>query len=158
MELNKSDFMTDLKNFGSLQRSFITGSIPDDFTEQYEGFTDKLTMLWIDKQGYHASNIPDDIEYPKDEALINMFCKTVFPSEVEEETESVFFSSSLIKKKKENETNKTLELLTFLTNNEMNISQFLEIEIEVILTVINLVAEKKKEEREKERRKKRKGV
>lgn len=40
----------------------------------------------------------------------------------------------------------------------MNISQYLDMEIELVYKIIELVAEKKKEEREKEKRRKRKGI
>jgi len=67
----------------------------------------------------------------------------------------VFFSSSsLIKKKKDTvKENKTLELLTILGNNEIDITQFMEMELELVYKIIELIAEKKKEEKEK-----RKGV
>lgn len=159
MEVNGSDFITDSVDFASLQRSFMAGSVPNDFTERYEGFIDNLARLWLSNSGLLYDSSEDDINLPSTEALINMYCKVVFPSEVEEETETVFFSSSLIKKKTDIEKeNKTLELLSFLGNNEINISQYLELEIEVIYKVLELIAEKKKEEKEKERRRKRKGL
>lgn len=160
MELTNSDFITDLKEFAELQRSFVAGYVPDDFTERYEDFTDKLLILWSDCNGTFRKSSDELIELPTQEELINMFCKVVFQSDVEEETETVFFSSSslLRKKKDDDKNNKTLELLTFLANNEMSIAQYLDMELELIYKVIALVAEKKKEEREKEKKRKRKGM
>lgn len=161
LELTGSDFITDLKDFADLQNSFVAGYIPDDFTEQMESFTDKLLILWVDCNGGLQNALEDKTELPTPTELINTFCKTIFVKENEgEDTETVFFSSSsLIKKKKDTvKENKTLELLTFLGNNEINISQFLEMEIEVIYKVIELIVEKKKEEKEKEKRRKRKGM
>lgn len=160
MELTNSDFISDLKEFAELQRSFTAGYVPDDFTERYESFTDKLLILWIDCNGGLESALEHDLTPPSSIELINLFCKTVFPSEEDSETETVFFSSSsLLKKKKDTvKYNKTLELLTFLGSNEMNITQFLDMEIELVYKIIEQIAEKRKEEKEKEKRRKRKGV
>ena len=57
----------------------------------------------------------------------------------ETEDEIVFFSSSsLIKKKKDTvKENKTLELLTVLGNNEIDITQFMEMELELVYKLIS---------------------
>ncbi|WP_367293963.1 hypothetical protein [Lactococcus lactis] len=158
MELTGSDFITDLKVFGELQRSFLLALVANDFTEQYESFTDKLLILWVNKAGGTKKILKDELEIPGPSELIKLYCKTIFEKKIEE-TEKVFFSSSnLIKKKQTADSNKTLELLVFLANNEMNISQYLDMEIELVYKIIELVAEKKKEEREKEKRRKRKGM
>ena len=161
LELTGSDFITDLKDFAALQNSFVAGYIPDDFTEQMESFTDKLLILWVDCNGGLQNALDDKTELPTTNELINIFCKTVFIKEKEEtEDEMVFFSSSsLIKKKKDTvRENKTLELLTVLGNNEIDITQFMEMELELVYKLIELIAEKKKEEKEKEKRRKRKGM
>lgn len=159
MEFTGSDFITDLKVFGELQRSFFVAFVANDFTEQYESFTDKLLILWVNNVGGTKKILKDGLEIPAPNELVNLYCKTIFERKIEEETEKVFFSSSnLIKKKQTDDSNKTLELLTFLANNEMNISQYLDMEIELIYKVIELVSEKKREEREKEKRRKRKGM
>lgn len=158
MELTNSDFISDLKEFAELQTSFTAGYVPDDFTERYESFTDKLLILWVDCQGGFNNALDSDLKLPSPTELVNLFCKTVFQSE-EVETETVFFSSSsLLKKKKDTvKDNKTLELLTFLGSNDMNITQYLDMEIELVYKIIEQIAEKKKEEREKEKRRKRRG-
>ena len=161
LELTGSDFITDLKDFADLQNSFVAGYIPDDFTEQMESFTDKLLILWVDCNGGLQNALDDKTEIPTTNELINIFCKTVFIKEKEEtEDDMVFFSSSsLIKKKKDTvKENKTLELLTILGNNEIDITQFMEMELELVYKIIELIAEKKKEEKEKEKRRKRKGM
>lgn len=160
MEITNSDFISDLKEFAELQRSFVAGYVPDDFTERYEGFTDKLLLLWIECKGGLDIALKQEPELPTPNQLINLFCRVVFPGKEEEETETVFFSSSsLLRKKKDDaKSNKTLELLTFLGSNEMNISQYLDMEIESIYKVIEQIAEKKKEEKEREKRRKRRGI
>jgi hypothetical protein len=159
LELNGSDFITDLDNFSKLQRSFMAGYIPDDFTEDMESFIDRLLLLWIDCKGGMKSALEDELELPKSEELLNEFCKVIFPSE-EKDIDTVFFSSSSLLRKKEEpiKTNKTLELLVILVDNEIDFNQFLDMELELIYKVVEQVAEKKKEEREKERKRKRKGM
>lgn len=160
MEITNSDFISDLKEFAELQRSFVAGYVPDDFTERYEGFTDKLLLLWIECKGGLDIALKQESELPTPNQLINLFCRVVFPSKEEEETETVFFSSSSLLRKKNDDvkSNKTLELLTFLGSNEMNISQYLDMEIESIYKVMEQIAEKKKEEKEREKRRKRRGM
>ena len=159
LELTGSDFITDLEEFSKLQRSFVAGYVPDNFTEEFEGFTDKLLLLWVNCQGGTQKALDDNLELPSTEELLNTFCKVIFLSE-EEETETVFFSSSSLLRKKKDvvKTNKTIELLTVLLDNEIDFNQFLDMEIELIYKVIETVAERKKEQREKEKKRKRKGM
>lgn len=161
LELTGSDFITDLKDFADLQHSFVAGYIPDDFTERNEGFTDKLLLLWIDCNGGIQNALDENLTLPGTNDLINIFCKTVFKNEEKEtEEDTVFFSSSLISKRPKDDVkeNKTLELLTFLGSNEINITQYLDMEIELVYKILELIIERKKEEREKEKRRKRKGM
>lgn len=159
MELNGSDFITDLENYSNLQRSFLAGYVPDNFTEGYEGFTDKLVTLWIDITNNYQNVIDGKIEVPKLDDLMYMFCKPVFPSEAEE-TETVFFSSSSLLRKKKDvvKGNKTIDLLVFFGAADIDFNQYLNMELEVIYKVLEQVGEKKKEQQEKERRRKRKGM
>ena len=66
----------------------------------------------------------------------------------------VFFSSSsLIKKKKDTvKENKTLELLTVLGNNEIDITQFMEMELELVYKINRTYC--REEERGKRKREK----
>jgi hypothetical protein len=159
MELNGSDFITDLENYSNLQRSFLAGYVPDNFTEEYEGFTDKLVTLWIDITNNYQNVIEGKIEVPKLDDLMYMFCKPVFPSEAEE-TETVFFSSSSLLRKKKDvvKGNKTIDLLVFFGTADIDFNQYLNMELEVIYKVLEQVGDKKKEQQEKERKRKRKGM
>lgn len=159
MELNGSDFITDLENYSNLQRSFLAGYVPDNFTEEYEGFTDKLTTLWIDITNNYQNVLEGKIELPKIDDLMYIFCKPVFPSEAEE-TETVFFSSSSLLRKKKDiiKGNKTIDLLVFFGTADIDFNQYLNMELEVIYKVLEQVGEKKKQQQEKERRRKRKGA
>ena len=159
LELTGSDFITDLEEFSKLQRSFVAGYVPDNFTEGFEGFTDKLLLLWVNCQGGTQKALDDNLELPSTEELLNTFCKVIFPSE-EEETETVFFSSSsLLRKKKDTvKGNKTIDLLVFFGTTDIDFNQYLNMELEVIYKVLEQVGEKKKEQQEKEKRRRRKGT
>lgn len=159
-ELTGCDFQTDLKNFSKLQREFYNDVIADDFTDQYEAFTDKLFILWTDRQGGVKNVLDNELELPTMDELIEMYCRVIDPSnlpEEEKETTTVFMQDSFLRKKakKEVEENQTLELIATLTNIEIDISQFLDMELEVVYSIISIVGEKKKEE-EKKRKQKRK--
>ena len=157
-ELNSSDFITDLEEFSNLQKSFLAGYIPDDFTEKYEGFIDKLTTLWLDSNGSYNAVLDGSVELPSSEELLGLYCKNIFKPEKEEQ-ETVFFSSStLLKRKKDNvKGNKTLDLIVFFGSADIDMSQYLNMELELIYKVIELVSEQKKEQQERERRRKRRG-
>ena len=64
---------------------------------------------------------------------------------------------SFLRKKKSNvsEENQTIELMATLTNVDIDITPFMELELEVVYNIIAVVGEKKKEE-EKKRKQKRK--
>lgn len=158
LELTKCDFITDLSDFAKLQKDYIDGFVSDTFTEDFEGFTDKLFILWANSSGGVKKALEANLELPSATELIQMYCNVIFTSdEVKEEDENTsFFSSDLIKRKKDNvKNNRTLDLLTFLGNNEINIGQYLDIELDVVFKVIDLIIEQKKEEEKKRKNKKR---
>lgn len=160
-ELTGCDFQTDLKNFSKLQREFYNDIVADNFTDQYEAFTDKLFILWTDRQGGVKNVLDNELELPTMDELIELYCRVIDPSnlpEEEKETTTVFMQDSFLRKKakKEKSENQTLELIATLTNIEIDISQFLDMELEVVYSIISIVGEKKKEE-EKKRKQKRKG-
>lgn len=157
MELNKSDFITDLNDFADLQKDFQAEAIPDNFTELYEGFIDKLFTLWVENEGGIETALKTHSETPKANDLIKKYCRITFVSEQakKDEGKTFFKSKLLVVKKEENKENQTLELLTFLGANDIDISQFLDMEIDVVHKVISIIADKKKEEEEKRKKKKR---
>lgn len=158
LELNKTDFITDLKDYGKLQRDYAVGICPEDFTERYEGFENKLLILYLDKFGGVEQAQKDGIELPSHSFLIRKYCSVVFKGEEVEEEQATtsFFKSSLLKKKKDEvKENKTLDLITFLTNSELGIEQFYNLELDIVYKVIELVAEKRKEQAKKDKQRKR---
>ena len=55
--------------------------------------------------------------------------------------------------KKETHENKTLDLLVSIVNSEMNLSQFYELETELVVEIMNRVAEKREQESKKNKKK-----
>lgn len=159
LELNKTDFITDLNDFAELQRNYQADIVPDNFTELYEGFTNKLLLLWIENEGGAKTVLNSGIAVPTQNELVRKYCRITFVSEQAQKDEGkTFFKSALIKKKEEPKENKTLELLTFLGANDIDISQFLDMEIDVVYKVISIVAEKKQEEEKKRKQKRKRGL
>lgn len=158
-ELTGCDFPTDLKNFAQLQKEYYNDVVDDDFMDKYESFTDKLFILWTDRQGGVKSVLERNVELPTMDELIALYCKTINVEETadEEENTTVFMKDSFLRKKKSNvsEENQTIELMATLTNVDIDITPFMELELEVVYNIIAVVGEKKKEE-EKKRKQKRK--
>lgn len=156
LELNKTDFITDLNDYGKLQKDYAVGVVPNDFTERYEEFENKLLILYFDSFGGLEKAENDGISIPSHNSLIKKYCSITFESgdTKKEETETFFKSSLLVRKKDTIKENKTLELLAFLTNSELGIEQFYNVELDVIYKVLDIVAEKRKEEEKKRKRRK----
>jgi hypothetical protein len=54
--------------------------------------------------------------------------------------------------KKETHENKTLDLLVSIVNSEMNLAQFYELETELVIEIMNRVAEKREQEAKKNKK------
>lgn len=157
-ELTGSDFQTDLENFSKLQQEYLSGNISDDFTERLESFTDNLLELWVDNIGGWESALERKIELPSTEQLINIYCRTIQPQEKENANEVILLTDNrLLRKKRKEEENKTLDLIASLASADINFSQFLDLELEVIYKTLQLLGEKKKKQNEAAKKKNRKG-
>lgn len=156
-ELTGSDFPSDLKDFAQLQRQYLADIVDENFTDKYEAFTDNLLELWLDRKGGIEKIVKDGLALPTQDELIKLYCRVISPQEEKVEETTFFYSEgSLRAKKNKAETSQTLELLASLANVDMDLSQFLDMELEVVYTIIDLVGKKKKEE-QKKRKQKRKG-
>ncbi|MEY8458586.1 hypothetical protein [Lactococcus ileimucosae] len=156
-ELTGCDFQNDLKDFGKLQRNFIQGYIQDDFTEKYESFTDKLLILWTDRQGGVKQILEENIELPNHSELISLYCRTIGEvKESEVETEIITFDDDLLKKhKKDRKENTIVELISAMTAVDIDITQFLDMELELVYQILEIVGEKRKKEQEKAKKQRR---
>ena len=124
--------------------------LPNDFTEVIETISDNLLVLWAD-----SHEITNETTLPTSEELAHVYL-TQIPTlnsnsvEVNEIDEIIEAPSRF---KKEIIENKTLDLLVSIVNSEMNLAQFYEMETELVIEIMNRVADK----REKEAKKNKKG-
>ena len=150
-ELTGHDIFSDMKK----QKEYIKFlmldfDLPNDFSEVIETISDNLLVLWAD-----SHEITDETELPSNEELVSKYL-TQIPNqesnivEVNEVDEIIEAPSRF---KKETHENKTLDLLVSIVNSEMNLSQFYEMETELVIEIMNRVADK----REKEAKKNKKG-
>lgn len=157
-ELTGYDFQTDLQEYAKLQRRFLKEVPDNDFTEQLESFTDKLLILWTDRQGGIKNVLEREYELPTQGELIAMYCRVINQVEVSEvENEVTTLEDDLLRKhKKEKTDNKTLDLIASITNADLNISNFLDMELELIYQTLEIVGERKKKEADKMKKRNRK--
>lgn len=144
-ELTGCDIFTDLKR----QQEYMTYltldfDLPNDFTEVIEKVGDNLLILWADTHDYKD-------ELPSTEELISMYLTSIPNQEQPKESDEAIIEAPSKFKKKSYE-NKTLDLIVSIVNSEMNLQQFYDLETELVIEIINQVAEKR--EREQKRNKK----
>lgn len=149
-ELTGHDIFSDMKK----QKEYIKFlmldfDLPNDFSEVIETISDNLLVLWAD-----SNEITDETELPSSEKLVSMYL-TQIPNqesnsvEVNEVDEIIEAPSRF---KKEAHENKTLDLLVSIVNSEMNLQQFYELETELVIEIMNRVAEKREQEAKKNKK------
>lgn len=150
-ELTGCDIFTDLQKQNEYMTYLSLGfDLPNDFTETIEKVGDNLLILWADSHSYK-----DELELPSTEELVSMYLTSI-PNQSQEQADNddltIVEAPSKFKKKSKDE-NKTLDLIVSIVNSEMNLQQFYDLETELVIEIINKVAEK----REQEQKKKKKG-
>ena len=150
-ELTGHDIFSDMKKQKEYMKFLMLDfDLPNDFTEVIETISDNLLILWAD-----SNEITDETELPSSEKLVNMYL-TQIPNqesnsvEVNEIDEIIEAPSRF---KKEVHENKTIDLLVSIVNSEMNLSQFYEMETELVIEIMNRVAEKREQEAKKNKKK-----
>lgn len=149
-ELTGHDIFSDMKK----QKEYIKFlmldfDLPNDFTEVIETISDNLLVLWAD-----SHEITDETELPSSEELVGIYL-TQIPSLnanniAQNEIDEIIEAPSRFKK--EIIENKTLDLLVSIVNSEMNLSQFYELETELVIEIMNRVAEKREQEAKKNKK------
>lgn len=157
-EITGCDFQNDLEAFGKLQKNYMAGIVTNSFTDDYEGFIDKLLLLWTDKQGGVKKALENNLELPRDKELLSMFCNVISPSEEQETiTKGVTLDDDLLRKgRSKTKELKVLNLFTSMVTADLNVSQFLDLELEVVYQALQVIGENKKKEAEKAKRRNRK--
>lgn len=139
-ELTGSDIFTDLKKQKEYMTYLSLGfDLPNDFTETIEKVGDNLLILWADTHDYK-----DELELPTTAELVSLYLTSI-PNQSQEQADnddSIVEAPSRFKKKSQDE-NKTLDLIVSIVNSEMNLQQFYDLETELVIEIINKVAEKR---------------
>lgn len=147
-ELTGSDIFTDLKKQKEYMTYLTLGfDLPNDFTETIEKVGDNLLILWADSHDYK-----DELELPTVEELVSLYLTSI-PNQEQSQEDDLTIVEAPSRFKKKTDENKTLDLIVSIVNSEMNLQQFYELETELVIEIINKVAEK----REAEQKKKKKG-
>lgn len=149
-ELTGSDILTDLE----IQSKYITALefdyVYDDFTDVMEKLYENLLVLWAD-----SHEVNEETEMPTKEYLTGLYLANIPKPKQEDDKEVVFERPSRFKQKEQEQENKTMNLVVSLVNSDMNIQQFFDFEIELVVDIINSVSEKREAEEKKRKSKKR---
>ena len=150
-ELTVHDIFSDMKKQKEYMKFLMLDfDLPNDFSEVIETISDNLLILWAD-----SHEITDETELPSSEELVNMYLKQIptlnTNNVVKDEIDEIIEAPSRFKK--EIIENKTLDLLVSIVNSEMNLAQFYELETELVIEIMNKVAEKREQEGKKNKKK-----
>ena len=146
-ELTGGDFLADIEQFSKYNAAAKEGYIYDNFTEVYEQFIGRLLKLSLDR-GLRLDA----------KALVEKYCSGIPSVSTEKKTKTFeieLTDSSLRKSKKKQ--NQVIEIVTMLIASETDISQFYDLELELIIQIINQVSARKKAQQEKAKRKRKGG-
>ena len=150
-ELTGHDIFTDMKKQKEYMKFLMLDfDLPNDFSEVIETISDNLLVLWAD-----SHEITDETELPSSEELVAMYLTQIptLNSNIVEVNEIDEIIEAPSRFKKETHENKTLDLLVSIVNSEMNLSQFYELETELVVEIMNRVAEKREQEAKKYKKK-----
>ena len=149
-ELTGHDIFSDLKKQNEYMKFLMLDfDLPNDFTEVIETISDNLLVLWAD-----SHEITDETTLPTSEELAHVYLNQIptlnTNNVVKDEVDEIIEAPSRFKK--EIIENKTLDLLVSIVNSEMNLSQFYELETELVIEIMNKVAEKREQEAKKNKK------
>lgn len=148
-ELTGADYLTDLKQFAEYQRALIDfNHVYDDYTDVVATFATRLEQLHIDE---NSGLKTDDISDNDLQLLIKKYTQSV-PKEDENKSNTLELSDSLLRKKKTSE-NTTLNLVSSIVASEIDLTQFLDMNIEVVSEILELSNKKKEKARKKNKKK-----
>ena len=150
-ELTGHDIFSDMKKQKEYMKFLMLDfDLPNDFSEVIETISDNLLVLWAD-----SHEVTNETTLPTSEELAHVYL-TQIPTlntnnVVKNEIDEIIEAPSRFKK--EIIENKTLDLLVSIVNSEMNLSQFYELETELVIEIMNRVADKREQEAKKNKKK-----
>lgn len=150
-ELTGNDIFSDLKKQSEyIDYLSFDFDLPNDFSEVIEKVGDNLLILWAD-----GREISEDTEMPTTEQLIAMYLTGIPNQKTKDDSDEFGIVEAPSRFKKATDDNKTLELIVSIVNSEMNLSQFYDLETELVIEIVNKVAEKREDEEKKRKNRKR---
>ena len=150
-ELTGNDIFSDLKKQSEyIDYLSFDFDLPNDFSEVIEKVGDNLLILWAD-----GRDISEDTEMPTTEQLIAMYLTGIPNQKTKDDSDEFGIVEAPSRFKKAADDNKTLELIVSIVNSEMNLSQFYDLETELVIEIVNKVAEKREAEEKKRKNRKR---
>lgn len=148
-ELTGRDILSDLEKQSQYLRDLeLFDFVHDDFTEVLESLYENLLLLWSD-----GKVIDENTSIPTKEELTAKYLTSIPKEKSEEDNQEVVFEAPSLLKKTEKTENKTFNLLVALINSEIDINQFMNFEIELVIDIVNTVAEKREEQEKKNKNK-----
>ena len=148
-ELTGRDILSDLDKQAQYLRDLeLFDFVHDDFAEVLESLYENLLLLWSD-----GKVIDENISIPTKEDLTAKYLTSIPKEKSEEDNQEVVFEAPSLLKKTEKTENKTFNLLVALINSEIDINQFMNFEIELVIDIVNTVAEKREEQEKKNKNK-----
>ena len=149
-ELTGHDIFSDMKK----QKEYIKFlmldfDLPNDFSEVIETISDNLLVLWAD-----SHEVTNETTLPTSEELAHVYLTQIptLNSNIVEVNEIDEIIEAPSRFKKEVHENKTLDLLVSIVNSEMNLAQFYEMETELVIEIMNRVADKREQEAKKNKK------
>ncbi|MQW22001.1 MULTISPECIES: hypothetical protein [unclassified Lactococcus] len=148
-ELTGADYLTDLKKFAEYQRAmFEFNHVYDDYTEVLATFATRLGQLYVDESNELKT---DDMDFDDVHFLIKKYTQSV-PKEEKEDNSVLELSDNHLRKKVKGE-NMTLNLVSSIIGSDIDLTQFLDMNIEVVSEILELSNEKKEKARKKNKKK-----
>ena len=149
-ELTGHDIFSDMKKQSEYMKFLMLDfDLPNDFSEVIETISDNLLVLWAD-----SHEVTNETTLPTSEELAHVYLTQIptLNSNIVEVNEIDEIIEAPSRFKKEVHENKTLDLLVSIVNSEMNLAQFYEMETELVIEIMNKVAEKREQEAKKNKK------
>ena len=149
-ELTGHDIFSDMKKQSEYMKFLMLDfDLPNDFSEVIETISDNLLVLWAD-----SHEVTNETTLPTSEELAHVYLTQIptLNSNIVEVNEIDEIIEAPSRFKKEVHENKTLDLLVSIVNSEMNLAQFYELETELVIEIMNKVAEKREQEAKKNKK------
>lgn len=147
-ELTGSDILYDLEVQNEYMEYLSNDfDLPNDFTDVLETVGQNLLILWAD-----SHEITESTKIPNSDELSNLYLTGIPKNEEKKQTKSKIIEAPSPFKKREKK-NQTLNLIVSIVNSDIDLNQFYNLDIELVIDIMNQVADKREEESKKRKKK-----